>query len=86
MVPASEQNRLGTPADGLARVDRDNRDGVLVVPDVFRREMRSKPEDLPGVPVITVKVKGLVNGPALCNDPGNQTLIIPPANDGYDKT
>jgi hypothetical protein len=48
--------------------------------------MRSEPEDLAGVPVVTVEVKGLVNGPAPCSVPGNQTLIIPPANDGYDKT
>jgi hypothetical protein len=48
--------------------------------------MRSKFEDLSGVPVIPARVELLVNGPALCPDPGNQTLIIPPANDGYDKT
>ena len=64
MVPASEQNRLWPPADGLARVNRHNRDGVLVVLDIFRREMCGKPEDLAGVPVIPVKVEGLVNGPA----------------------
>jgi hypothetical protein len=58
------------PADGLARVNRDNRDGVLVVLHIFRGEMRSEPEDLAGVPVIPVKVEGLVNGPADRFTPG----------------
>jgi hypothetical protein len=48
--------------------------------------MRSKAECLPDVPVIPARAGGLVNRSALCSDPGNQTLIIPPANDGYDKT
>jgi len=47
--------------------------------------MGGKFEDLPGVPEIPARVEGLINNPALRSDPGNQTLIISPANDGYDK-
>jgi len=69
MVPALEEDRLWAPADGLVRVDRHNRDGVLVVLHVLRGEMGGKPEDLPGVPVIPVKVEGLVDGTANRLDP-----------------
>jgi len=68
-----------------AGVDRYNGDRVLVVLHVFRGEMGGKFEDLPGVPEIPARVEGLINNPALRSDPGNQTLIISPANDGYDK-
>jgi hypothetical protein len=86
MVLAGIPDGTRSPADGLAGIDRHDRDGVLVVLHIFRREMRSRWEDLPGVPVIPAGAGGPVDGPALCPDAGNQTLIIPPANDGYDKT
>ena len=69
MVLAPEENRLWPPADGLVRVHRYDRDRVLVVLHVLRGEMRSKAEDLPGIPVIPVKIEGLVNGPANRFDP-----------------
>ncbi len=59
MILASDEDRLWSPPDSLARIHRDNRDGILVVLYIFRREMRSKPEDLPGIPVIPVEIKGL---------------------------
>ena len=61
MVPAPEEDRLWAPADGLVRVNRDNQDGVLVVLHIFRGEMRSRPENLPGVPVIPARSGCLVD-------------------------
>ena len=70
MVLAFDQDRLWSPADGLAGVDRHDRDGILVVLHIFRGEMGGKLEDFPGVAIIAVEVEGLVDGPALCLDAG----------------
>ena len=64
MVLARIQNWAGTAAGCLGRVDWHDGDRVLGIFDILRGEVLGQFQDFLRVPVIPVKVKGLVDRPA----------------------